>query len=106
MIMADSLDFSDVQATTVERLKARKIVPVPKSIVALAQASYDEGMVIKQYEFDTVERAIKFADLMKSAGDHTKPLTSVTAVINPDKEAGKDNPRLVRYRAGARRGRR
>jgi hypothetical protein len=100
----DKLDFSDLQATTVERLKARKIVPVPPVLVSLAQDSYDEEKV-KEINFESVERALKFADLMKHAGDHTTPLTSVTVIVNPDKEAGNDQPTLVRYRAGNRRGR-
>lgn len=100
----DALDFSGVQAKTVERLRSRKVVPVPAAIVKHAQASYDEGAV-KEHEFETPERANKFAELMKHAGDHTSPLTSVAVVVNPDKEAGKDNPRLVRWRAGNRRGR-
>jgi hypothetical protein len=100
----DSLDFSGVQGKSVERLRARKVHPVPAPIVKLAQASYDADEV-HEHEFETPERAAKFAELMKHAGDHTTPLSSVTVAHDPDKEAGMSNPRLVRWRAGNRRGR-
>lgn len=104
MATQNDLDFSGVQGKSVERLRARKVHPVPPTIVKLAQASFDASEV-HEHEFETPERAAKFAELMKYAGEHTTPLTSVTVALNPDKEAGKDNPRLVRWRAGNRRGR-
>jgi hypothetical protein len=106
----EDFDFSEVQATAVQRLKARKIVPVPASVVKKAQESYDgvpgpDGQTLHVLEFklDTVERAEKFAYYLRNAGDHTQPVTSVTALVNPDSKPGEET--LVRWRAGARRGR-
>jgi hypothetical protein len=102
-------DFSGVQASAVQRLKPKKVVPVPPSIVKLAQQSYDgvagdddTQLHVLEHKFDSEERAAKFAAHMRHAGDHTQPITSVTALIDPD---GSGDKRIVRWRAGARRGR-
>jgi hypothetical protein len=82
-----------------------------------------------QREFESVERAAAFAKHMKNAGPHTNPPSSVTVAVDPNrtkvqarnaetgellfKDNGKPdmvpgpsvNPRLVAWRAGARRGR-
>src|SRR5215471_21402564 len=94
--MTESLDFSEVQATAVTRLKARKIVPVPKTVVALAQQAFDgvkleDGTILHtlEFSFGTVERAEAFAKHMKNAGDHTTPLSSVTVVFPVEDENGK-----------------
>jgi hypothetical protein len=82
-----------------------------------------------QREFETPERALAFAKHMKNAGPHTNPPSSVTVAVDPNrpkvqarnsetgellfKDNGKPdmvpgdpvNPRLVAWRAGARRGR-
>lgn len=94
-------DWNAVTGRNVERLKAPKIVPVPAPIVAQAQASWDE-QTVKGHTFKTPEQAKAFADLMKNAGHHTKPPTSVRAVIDPDNTG---NTRLVHWQAGKRRGR-
>jgi hypothetical protein len=110
LIMADEeFDFTSVQAKAVTRLKPRKIVPVPDTIVKLAQQSFDgvpgpeeTTLHVLEHRFESEERASKFAEHMRHAGDHTSPVTSVTALIDPDESGDK---RIVRWRAGARRGR-
>lgn len=88
---ADTLPEPTVLAT-----KDRVIVPVPDSLVAIAQKSLDEGIRL-EYSFRGNERkANAFAALMKGAGDHTKPASSVTVV---------QDGIVVRVRAGQRRGR-
>lgn len=106
---SSDFDFGAIQAKAVERMQGRKIVPVPEAIVNLAQESYTgtpgpNGTIlhVREFEFDTEERALKFAQHMKNAGDHTKPQTSVTVKIDPDDNG---NKKLVRWRTGDRRGR-
>lgn len=86
----------------------------------------DRKLHAMQHEFETPERAAAFARHMRNAGPHTTPPSSVTVVVDPARrkvqaiENGepvmKDgkavmvpgppvNPRLVAWRAGARRGR-
>jgi hypothetical protein len=89
----------------------------------------DEGVVLHamQLEFETEARAAAFARHMRNAGLHTSPASSITVVIDPERrkvpktEDGREvvnetgrpvmvpgpavNPRLVAWRAGARRGR-
>ncbi len=111
--MTEELDFSEVSAVAVKRLKPRKIVPVPASIVALAQKALDgvpdgDGGTLHtlEFSFKDEERAKLFADLMKHAGDHTSPISSVSVVFPVEDEHGKvQDPTLVRWRAGGRRGR-
>lgn len=91
-------DFSELQAVTVDRLKAKKVVPVPASIVKLAQQSFDAESVL-ELSLGSVERAAAFANHMKNAGDHTTPISSLTVVIDEDDKS------VVRWRAGKRRGR-
>lgn len=78
-------------------------------------------------KFETPERAQAFARHMRNAGDHTNPASSVTVLVDPERtkvqkngEDGKPlfaedgkavmepgpavDPTLVRWRAGARRG--
>jgi hypothetical protein len=110
-------EWGEVTGRYVERLRARKIAPIPPSIVAAAQASLDgkpdpkhEGKLlhVMTHEFSTVERAADFFRLVKKAGEHTSPPCSVSAVINPDPEGKFGNPTTdkdVSWKAGARRGR-
>jgi hypothetical protein len=106
-------DWSDVNGTAVTRLRAPKIVPVPDAIVAQAQRSFDgvpgkdeEGedvtLHVLRHKFKSDAKAEAFAKLMKHAGNHTTPLTSVSVVIDPDNDGTKT---LVAWRAGNRRGR-
>jgi hypothetical protein len=106
-------DWSSITATAVERLRAPKVKPIPPHIVALAQASYEgvenpaggEKLHVLRYQFDTEARASAFAKLMKRAGEHTTPATSVSVVIDPDFQPGsEENPSLVAWRAGVKRG--
>jgi len=91
-------DFSELQAVTVDRLRAKKVTPVPAPIIKLAQLSYDDEAV-KELNLGSEERAAAFAAHMRNAGDHTKPVSSLTVVIDEDDKA------VVRWRAGKRRGR-
>jgi hypothetical protein len=101
-------DWTGLAGTAVERLRAPKVEPVPEPIVQLAQQSWDgvgEGenkLHVLRFEFGDAETAAEFARLARKAGEHTTPLTSVTAVIDPD---GNDNLKAVTIKAGVRRGR-
>lgn len=88
----------------VERLRKPKTTPVPDAIVRAAQRSVgdENGPIVLEHKFADDETAAAFAKLMRKAGDHTEPQTTVQVVIDPE-ETG-DNT-LVRWRAGARRGR-
>lgn len=111
--MADTVshDWTAVTGRAVRRLKAPKIVPVPEPIVRQAQRSYDgvqdpenpEGdlLHVLEHDFKDKAKAAEFARLMRKAGDHTTPLTSVSAVIDPENDGSET---VVRWRAGNRRG--
>lgn len=103
-------DWSGITGTAVRRLKAPKIVPVPEPIVRMAQRSYDgiadpenegEKLHVLEHDFKDEAKAAEFARLVKKAGDHTTPLSSVSAVIDPENDGHKT---VVRWKAGARRG--
>lgn len=112
-----SIDWSEVTGRTVERLRAPKIVPVPEAIVRLAQESFngkpdknnpERLLHVLSHEFKTVEIAAEFARLMKKAGAHTTPRSSVSVVINPDPEGKFGQPTTdkdVSWKAGQPRGR-
>lgn len=108
-------DWGVITGQAVERLRAPKVASVPASIVELAQRSYvgvvneadPEGarLHVLRHQFDSASRAEQFVKLMRKAGDHTSPRTSVSVVVDPDRigaEAGGD--RIVAWRAGERRG--
>jgi len=108
---APAFDWSDLTGQAVQRLKAKKVVPVDPSIVRQAQRSYDgvtdpanpENLLhVLSYKFPTAEMAAEFARQMKHAGDHTSPATSVSVVIDP---ANTGDQTVVNWRAGSRRGR-
>lgn len=103
-------NWGEVTGRAVRRLKAPKIVPVPEAIVRQAQRSWDgvpdpenEGgkLHVLEHDFKDDAKAAEFAKLMKKAGDHTTPVTSVSAVIDPENDGSKS---VVRWKAGARRG--
>lgn len=108
--MAEEFNWEHVTGSAVERLRAPKITPVPAPIVKLAQQSWDgvkkDGEVrhVLRHQFKEGEeaRAEAFAKLMKKAGPHTVPPTSVSVVVDPDENG---NTLLVAWKAGARRGR-
>lgn len=100
------------QAHTV--LRAPKVAPVPPAIIALAQKSYEgvehpdheEKLHVLRHQFESETRAAEFAKLMKKAGEHTTPKTTISVVIDPDyRDGGEKNPSLVAWRAGVRKGR-
>lgn len=109
--MATEYDWSGITASAVERLRVRKPSPVPDKVKQLAQLSYDGipskddpevKLHVLRHRFGTDEEAKVFAGLMRKAGDHTTPLTSVSVVVDPD---AKEDNRTVAWKAGARRGR-
>lgn len=76
--------------------KDRVVIPVPAALVAIAQKSLNTGKRL-QFSFRGDERkASAFAALMRGAGDHTKPASSVTVI---------QEGIVVKVRAGQRRGR-
>lgn len=134
-------EWGKLEAEFVTTLRDVKTEPVPEPIVRLAQRSLDgqpTGDVTKdgtpvlmhamQLTFDTEAKATAFARHMRNAGLHTKPQSSVTVVVDPERSKVQDknedgtpkvndkgkpvlvpgdpvNPRKVAFRAGARRGR-
>lgn len=111
-----AMDWTKITGKNVERLRASKVTPVPDHIVALAQASYDQG-TNKEFDFaglikdadKAVATAAEFAKHMRNAGNHTTPQTSVSVVIGPedfdaDGERIKLADTVVRWKAGKRRG--
>lgn len=91
----DDFTFPEVEVINRER----QLVTVPAGIVTLAQASLDakeRHQMIFRPELGGIVAADKFAKLMAAAGDHTKPLSSVSVV---------QDGIIVKYRAGERRGR-
>lgn len=103
-------DWENVTGTAIERLNKPKITPVPAAIVRQAQRSWDgvdvngEKRHILSHQFAKGEeaRAEAFAKLMKKAGAHTTPVTTVSVSVDPE-ETG--NTLLVAWKAGKRRGR-
>lgn len=103
-------DWSELTGRTVSRLREPKVVPVPESIKRAAQRSYD-GVPhpsdpaklnhILEHEFASEEQAAAAAKLLKKAGAHTEPRTSVRVVIDPQNTG---NTRLIRWKAGNRTG--
>lgn len=89
-----SFDWDEIDVTDTE-VSSRQIIDVPAPLVALAQKSWD-SQSLRQATLKTAEMAAEFARLMKGAGDHTDPQTSMYV-----KQDGKN----VKYRAGQRRGR-
>jgi hypothetical protein len=88
--------------------KLREKAPPPRpsdGSIAMAQKSYDgephDGEIwhAMSHRFPTVEMATLAADELKRAGFYTSPPSSVTAYQD------KDDERIVRWSAGARRGR-
>jgi len=130
-------EWDGLNAEFVTTLREKRIEPVPEPIVRLAQKSLDgvphpndENTLLHamQLTFDTEAKAAAFARHMSNAGLHTKPLSSITVVIDPERtkvpkvENGQEvvngttgkvimvpgppvNPCKVAWRAGARRGR-
>lgn len=119
-----AFDWGAVSGRRVENLRAPKIPDVPEAIVALAQASYDGTPVLQEdgktpvldeegnkvlghvmeYDFgpDNVAMATEFAKHMKNAGLHTEPLSSVSVAPDPENDG---RAHVVRWKAGARKGR-
>ena len=104
----ESFRWDDIAGDPVERLRAPKVIPVDASVVKLAQRSYDgvkvgeETRHVLRHRFESPAKAEAFAKLVKAAGLHTTPLTSVQVAIDPD---GTGDTRTVAWRAGTRRGR-
>lgn len=100
--MADTeFDWGKITGTAIARLRAPKVPPVPEPLVKLAQKSWDEETVLK-YHFDSEEKAAAFAKLMRKAGAHTTPVTTVSVSVDPE-ETG--DPKIIAWKAGKKRGR-
>jgi hypothetical protein len=127
-------EWGDLEAKFVTTLRSVKTEPVPEEIIKLAQRSLDghklaDGSLMHamQLKFETAERATSFAAHMRNAGAHTRPVSSITVVQDPERtrvdkldeqgrpvtnEAGKVvkvpgppvNPLAVAFRAGAKKG--
>jgi hypothetical protein len=121
--VADKVEYNwdDLSGHAVERLRVPKITPVPDKVRELAQLSWDgvpkkdkngnavvdsDGqpvlLHVLRHRFGSDAEAAAFASLMRKAGPHTTPLTSVQVAIDPD---GTKDLRTVTWRAGAPRGR-
>lgn len=88
------MNWDEIEVTDTE-VSSRLIIDVPAPLVALAQKSW-ESKSLRQATLKSAEIAAEFARLMRGAGDHTEPQTSMYV-----KQDGKN----VKYRAGERRGR-
>jgi hypothetical protein len=93
-----SFDWDAIELPDVEILpdKTRQTVDVPAALVALAQASWDQRKRMQMSFRGNAVQAGEFARLMRFAGDHTTPITSMSVV---------QDGIVVKYRAGERRGR-
>lgn len=107
-------DWDALEATTSATLREPKVVPVPAGIVRQAQkavtgVTMPDGEVrhTLEFEFPSAELAAEFAGHMKNAGKLTEPASTITVLVDPVGVSRKAevNPRLVRWQAGARRGR-
>lgn len=130
-------EWGGLEAKFVTSLREVRVEPVPEPIVKLAQRALDGAphpddpeRVIHAMEitFETPEKAAAFAKHMRNAGLHTKPLSSITVIQDPESqkvaklddqgravvnENGRPvmvpgapvNPRKVAFRVGERRGR-
>lgn len=130
-------EWGDLEAQFTTKLRDVRTEPVPEPIIKLAQKSLngqphpddpERKLHAMQLEFDTPEKAAAFAKHMRNAGLHTKPPSSVTVIIDPERGTVQDknedgspkvndkgkpvmvpgdpvNPRKVAWRAGQRRGR-
>jgi hypothetical protein len=108
---APAYDWAELSGKAVKRLRAPKVTPVPEPLVAIAQQSWDgvpdpedaeELLHVLQFTLSSEETAAEFAKLMRKTGEHTKPMTSVTVVIDPE---GTGDKNTVSIKAGTRRGR-
>jgi hypothetical protein len=104
-------DWEGITGKAVERLRAPAPPPrPPDSIVTLAQRSWDgvgdgeEKMHVLRHQFKDgeTEKRDRFIKLLKAAGAHTVPPTSVSVVTDPERNG---NEHLVAWKAGQRRGR-
>jgi hypothetical protein len=95
MEMTGEVDWDALEEIEDIELSTTRIIPVPTKIVVMAQRSYDEK-AMRQATLPSEAVAIEFERLMKGAGDHTEPITSIYV---------KRTDTVVKYRAGDRRGR-
>lgn len=106
-------DFGDIEGQAVERLRAKKVEPVPDSVIKLAQLSRtgvphpnypDRTLHVRRHQFKPGEEAKRdaFVKHMRNAGPHVTPPGSVTVVTDPER---KGNHLLVAWNAGEPRGR-
>jgi hypothetical protein len=106
-------EWGTITAHAVERLRAPKTPPAPPQVfISLAQESYlgrvnpedpeGERLHVLRYDFATEERAGKAAKHLRDAGLHTMPKTSVTVIVDPDRNGSGS---VLSWKAGTRKGR-
>lgn len=92
-----ALDFTDEKVNTVaEKAKKSAVVEVPANIVALAQEALDKQTRVTRSFRGNLALATAFAGMLRNAGEHTNPKSSLTVV---------QDGVTVSYSAGERRGR-
>lgn len=100
-------DWSELNGTVVERLRKPKIAPVPDPIIRQAQRSVDgDPANLKDtrslhHVFKSEGERNEFVKQMRKAGAHTRPLSTMTVIVDPDREG---IPLKVGWKAGKRRG--
>lgn len=108
MTETTTYNWDEISGHAVERLSKPKIRPVPPAIVRQAQRSVDadpaglKNTLVLEHRFSTEDEAAAFCTLMRSAGQHTQPPSSILVRPDPDKEG---DPLLVRWQARKRPGR-
>lgn len=105
--MADQFKWEGISGSAVEKLRKPKDPPrPPDAIVALAQRSRDgvdgpDGakLHVLRHQFKETEgaKAEAFAKLLKAAGKHTTPPSTVRVAADPDREG---NTLLIAWVAG------
>lgn len=89
-------NWDELSGKTIERMRKPKTVPVPEAIIRQAQLSVDTDPTLtnchaRTFDFgaDTA-RAEAFVKLMRRAGAHTKPESTIKVTLDPDGE-GRQN---------------
>lgn len=111
--MAEEFNWEGITGKAVETLRAPAPKPKPpEAVLKLAQLSWDgvgngdekKHVLRHQFKDGEEEKRDRFIQLLKNAGQHTTPRTTVTVVTDPDRETPA-NELLVAWKAGVRRGR-
>lgn len=101
-------NWDELNGKATERMRKPKTSPVPDSIIRLAQRSVDSDPTLancKELTFDfgsDTARAEAFIKLMRKAGAHTKPESTIKVTPDPD---GEGHNTLISWYARKRPGR-